>query len=269
MFLHSIFDQKQGAKVQTFSKGEQGNTTEQPRPPASQIGSFTNQFHEKDACKVEIVGWKELQGIMFAMSCKNVAQTYMSRVYAFANRRREGESTSFSEESTESVLKMLRLVNKYATGAAIFPNEIREELESDGGIHELEIIERKRAAISTIQGTKLIDVLFSMLAAPRHAGLNRRHIDKEEKVRHCDYDIYASYCEERSDEHKENSKLTRRFAPHLVDAPRYARRSSPGFTWPWPTPLKRRRTITRPKFTSPCSATRRVPRPALASWPSS
>ncbi|GMH46928.1 hypothetical protein TrLO_g2543 [Triparma laevis f. longispina] len=182
VFLHSIFDQKQGAKVQTFSKGEQGNTTEQPRPPASQIGSFTNQFHEKDACKVEIVGWKELQGIMFAMSCKNVAQTYMSRVYAFANRRREGESTSFSEESTESVLKMLRLVNKYATGAAIFPNEIREELESDGGIHELEIIERKRAAISTIQGTKLIDVLFAMLAAPRHAGLNRRHIDKEEKL---------------------------------------------------------------------------------------
>ncbi|GMH65952.1 hypothetical protein TrST_g8005 [Triparma strigata] len=182
VYLHSIFDQRPGAQVQVFSKGEHGNTAEQPRPPASQIGSFTSQFHEKDACKVEVVGWKELQGIMFALSCKKVAQTHMSRVYAFANRRREGEETSFSEESTGSVLKMLHNVRRYASGTAIFPSEIREEQESDGGIHELEIIERKRAAISIIQGTKLLDVLFAMLAAPRHAGLNKKHVTNEDKL---------------------------------------------------------------------------------------
>ena len=181
-FLHSIFDSCRGAPLPQYSKFEFGNTNEIPRPPPSSVATFSDKYYDVDACKIEVVSWKELQGVMFALSCVKVAQSYIARVSAFANRR-EQDDDGFSEEHTERVLKMLSDVSRFATGKAVFPNEVREDRESDGGIQELDILERKAAASCVMQGTKLVDALFAMLAAPRHAGLSSQHIHREEKVR--------------------------------------------------------------------------------------
>jgi len=183
LFLHSIFDSCRGASLPQYSKFEFGNTSEIPRPPPSSIASFSDVYYDVDACKIEVVGWRELQGVMFALSCVKVAQSYMARVSAFANRREQDEiMAGFSEEHTERVLKMLSDVSRFASGKAVFPNEVREDMESDGGIQELDVLERKAAASCVIQGTKLVDALFAMLAAPRHAGLSSQHIHREEKL---------------------------------------------------------------------------------------
>jgi hypothetical protein len=300
-----------------YDKGEHGNTEEHPRPTGDVEACFSSGFFEKDAVKLETVHWEEVQAIYFALKCKTIADTYMRRVYKFANRTREGKEVrtraqgcakrvpvsgrsgrsgqakralrrcppaaeagsrwgcrevhvvrsesavrliqygsgllrsgvvggrpparktlrtqpperapgkhsrprarpmwrttlrtrpselarlmwrktfrtrppdcaahtssltqfGFSRRYTAPILRMLASLRKFANGEPMFPNEIRSEDDDvTFSMKDLEKNFRKKRAACVIQGTKLIDVLFAMLAAPRHAGLLKEHVSKE------------------------------------------------------------------------------------------
>ncbi|GMH59256.1 hypothetical protein TrRE_jg3548 [Triparma retinervis] len=169
-------------EVWGYEKGEGGNTMENNRPHGDTEATFCDRFFPRDAIKIETIEWTEVQAVMFALNAKSIAETYMMRVYKFANRQREGKDTAFSQEFVTPVLKMLSCVSKFASGESIFPNEMRGDENIDKSMRDLVIIDRKYIANCIIQGTKLIDTLFAMLAAPRHAGLLIDHIQREERL---------------------------------------------------------------------------------------
>jgi len=169
-------------EVWNYEKGEGGNSMKDSRPHGDMEANFLEHFLPRDAVKIEMVQWTEVQAVMFALNAKSIAETYMMRVYKFANRQREGKDTAFSQECVKPVLEMLACVRKFVSGEALFPNEIRNDENIDKSMKDLVIIDRKYLAFCVIQGTKLLDTLFLMLAAPRHAGLLIDHITREERL---------------------------------------------------------------------------------------
>lgn len=181
--LRDLFDASSfRGEVWGYEKGEGGNTAEANRPKGDIEATFLDRFTPRDAVKIETVEWNEVQAVMFALNAKNIAETYMVRVFKFANRQREGKDTAFTQDFVAPVLEMLTMVRKFAAGEPIFANETKNDESIDKSMRDLVVIDRRYLATCIIQGTKLLDTLFAMLAAPRHAGLLMDHIQREEKL---------------------------------------------------------------------------------------
>lgn len=209
-------------EVWGYEKGEGGNTMENNRPHGDMEATFCDHFFPRDAIKIETVDWTEVQSVMFALNAKSIAETYMVRVYKFANRQREGKDTAFSHEFVTPVFEMLSCVRKFASGESIFPNEMRGDEIIDKSMRDLVIIDRRYIANCIIQGTKLLDTLFAMLAAPRHAGLLIDHIQREERLCEVHKEVGKTIAiatedkvrrgEEGTDELIKPALLTKRFS---------------------------------------------------------